>query len=57
MAPISHAIADIMRRTLSKVQADILAADDIPEMTKFRLIAKISDEDFRLIDELEGVVR
>lgn len=57
MAPISHAIAEILRLALSKIQSDVLAADDIPEMTKFRLIAEISDGAFRLVDELEGVIR
>lgn len=57
MQPISHVVAEIMRKALSQLQHEVMAADDIPEMTKFRLVSKISDDCFKLIDDLAGVRR
>lgn len=57
MQPISHVVAEIMRKALSQIQSEVMAASDIPEMTKFRLVSKISDDGFQLIDDLEGVRR
>lgn len=57
MTPIPHETAQRLRHAFSRIQSDIYAADDIPETTKWRMIEGISADAFRLVDDLEGVIR
>jgi hypothetical protein len=57
MVRIDQGIADRLREMLSSFQLKVFCAEDVPEETRARIVNEISAEGFRVIDELEGVVR
>jgi hypothetical protein len=54
---IDNHAADKLRELLGNLQLAIYTESDVPEPTQEKLIALISTEGFRLVDELEGVIR
>lgn len=55
--PIDHTSAERLREAFGDVQNMIIGLDRVPEETKLSLIIYISNRGFRLVDELEGVIR
>lgn len=55
--PIDHTTAERLRDMLASCQMKVYLASDIPDAVKERIVNEISAEGFRLVDELEGVVR
>ena len=54
---ITHAEAERLREMLGNLQFSIIGAGDITNATRERLVNLIGEHGFRLVDELEGVVR
>lgn len=57
MPTLTHDTAERLRDMLSSCQMKVYLATDVPDAAKERIVNEISETGFRLIDELEGVVR
>lgn len=54
---IDHTTAERLRDMLASCQMTVYLASDVPDDAKERIVNEISANGFRVIDELEGVVR
>jgi hypothetical protein len=57
LTTIPHDAATRLRVMLSELQLEVIESSDIGADAISRLVQKISNEGFRMVDELEGVVR
>ena len=54
---ITHAEAERLRTMLSEIQLAVLEDMDVPPELAAPIVRLLSERGFRLVDELEGVVR
>ncbi len=52
-----HETAEKLRTMLGSIQESVFDDSEIPEAATERLITLVSTKGFRLVDDLEGVVR